>query len=108
MLVSMLWNAASNDVGVHVSCTQSYCDGSRLVGGPSLDEIGHLGADELSAKMSKLGAGLGIGVGYGKDGGRGVTSGKGWDSHGSVTCHSYGCQANFAKSGRPTMTAAFK
>lgn len=54
------------------------------------------------------GQGLGIGVGYGKDGGRGVTSGNGWDSHGSVTCHSYGCQANFAKSGRGGMVAAFK
>jgi len=31
--------------------------------------------------------GMGLGIGYGKDGGRGIHKGNGWDSHGSVTCH---------------------
>mmetsp|Transcript_1766 Transcript_1766/g.2857 ORF Transcript_1766/g.2857 Transcript_1766/m.2857 type:complete len:105 (-) Transcript_1766:78-392(-) len=103
-MLMKLWNAAHNDVGINLP---GDLDGSTLVGGPKASEAGNLDPDELSSQMSKLGAGLGVGVGYGKDGGRGFHSGNGWDSHGSVTCHSYGCQVNFAKGSRGAMVAAF-
>mmetsp|Transcript_29108 Transcript_29108/g.59125 ORF Transcript_29108/g.59125 Transcript_29108/m.59125 type:complete len:107 (-) Transcript_29108:1069-1389(-) len=100
---SMLWDAASNDVGI----SDGPLDGAKLVGGPEAEDAGSMDNDSLQAAMSKLGSGLGTGVGYGRDGGRGFHSGKGWDSHGSVTCHSYGCQANFARGGVQQRAATF-
>jgi len=114
LLFPMLWNAADNDVGVGPACSASMpdsCNGAALVGGPDTtdtDVLGKMSPDKLEAKMSQLGAGVGLGIGYGKDGGRGFHKGNGWDSHGSVTCHSYGCQANFARGTRSSMVAAFE
>jgi hypothetical protein len=45
-------------------------DGASLVGGPSLDDITRMSADDISQSLSKVGAGLGLGVGYGKSGGK--------------------------------------
>lgn len=33
--------------------------------------------------------------------------GKGWNSHGSVSCHSYGCAVNFARAPAGGMAQAF-
>ena len=91
-LFPMLWNAADNDVGVSANMCTNYrkCNGAALVGGPDdhdPDMLAKMSSSDLDAAMSKLGSGMGIGVGYGSSGGRGVHSGSGWDSHGSVTCH---------------------
>eukprot|EP00286_Rhodomonas_abbreviata_P009915 CAMPEP_0181318202 /NCGR_PEP_ID=MMETSP1101-20121128/16883_1 /TAXON_ID=46948 /ORGANISM="Rhodomonas abbreviata, Strain Caron Lab Isolate" /LENGTH=106 /DNA_ID=CAMNT_0023425661 /DNA_START=18 /DNA_END=338 /DNA_ORIENTATION=+ len=102
-LFSMLWNAADNDVGIN----SGPLDGAALVGGPEAEDAGNMDNDRLQSAMSQLGSGLGIGVGYGRDGGRGIHSGKGWDSKGSVTCHSYGCQVNFAHGGGAQRAATF-
>jgi len=83
------WNAASNDVGVNLAGAN--IDGAQLVGGPEATDAGGMDSDTYQRQLSQLGAGLGLGVGYGKYGGRGFHKGAGWDSHGSVTCHSYGC-----------------
>jgi hypothetical protein len=59
-------------------------DGASLVGGPSLDDITRMSADDISQSLSKVGAGLGLGVGYGKSGGASAVSPPSLSNHNNI------------------------
>ena len=55
------------------------------------DQISKLSSKQILTGLANSDCGKGLGICR-----TAQTSGKGWNSHGSVSCHSYGCGVNYA------------
>mmetsp|Transcript_19965 Transcript_19965/g.41876 ORF Transcript_19965/g.41876 Transcript_19965/m.41876 type:complete len:92 (-) Transcript_19965:61-336(-) len=60
------------------------------------DQISKLSSKQILTGLADNDCGKGLGICR-----TAQTSGKGWNSHGSVSCHSYGCGVNYAVAPAP-------